>query len=55
MDYVVRAKGISNLVLTGVATSGVVLSTVRQATDADYNVRVLEDAAPTETRRSIGC
>ena len=27
MDYVVRAKGISNLVLTGVATSRVVLST----------------------------
>ena len=43
MEYVLRAKGITNLVLMGVATSGVVLSTVRQATDADYDVVVLED------------
>ena len=43
MDYVVKAKGITNLVLMGVATSGVVLSTVQQATDADYDVMVLED------------
>ncbi len=43
MEYILRAKGITNLVLMGVATSGVVLSTVRQATDTDYDVVVLED------------
>lgn len=37
------ARGIDTLVLTGVATSGVVLSTVRDATDRDYRLVVLED------------
>jgi nicotinamidase-related amidase len=31
-------------VLTGVATSGVILSTVRQASDLDYELVVLSDA-----------
>ena len=35
--------GIRHLVLTGVATSGVVLSTVREAWDQDYAITVLED------------
>jgi nicotinamidase-related amidase len=35
--------GIDTLVLTGIATSGVVLSTVRDAADHDYRVIVLED------------
>jgi nicotinamidase-related amidase len=39
-----RANAIDTLVLSGLATSGVVLSTVRQAADADYRVVVLEDA-----------
>jgi nicotinamidase-related amidase len=40
---VVRARGIGHLVLAGVATSGVVLSTVREAADRDYEITVLED------------
>ncbi len=38
-----RASGIDTLVLTGLATSGVVLSTVRHAADADYRLFVVED------------
>ncbi|MDN4613391.1 cysteine hydrolase [Leifsonia sp. F6_8S_P_1B] len=37
------ARGIDTLVLAGVSTSGVVLSTVRDATDRDYRLLVLED------------
>lgn len=37
------AKGIETLVLTGIATSGVILSTVRYAADADYAIIILED------------
>lgn len=38
------ARGIDTLVLAGVATSGVVLSTVRDAADRDYRLLVLADA-----------
>lgn len=38
-----RAAGIDTLVLTGIATGGVVLSTVRDAADQDFRVIVLED------------
>jgi isochorismate hydrolase len=34
---------VTRLVLLGIATSGVVLSTVRWAADADYEIIVLED------------
>ena len=37
------ARGVDTLVLAGVATSGVVLSTVRDASDKDYRLVVLED------------
>ncbi|MFJ9127775.1 cysteine hydrolase family protein [Streptomyces sp. NPDC102340] len=43
LDMVLRAGGIEELVLAGVATSGVVLSTVRQAADLDYGITVLRD------------
>ena len=43
LDVVLRARGISRLVLTGIATSGVVLSTLRQAADLDYQITVLAD------------
>jgi nicotinamidase-related amidase len=39
-----QARGIDTLVLAGISTSGVVLSTVRDAHDRDYRVIVLEDA-----------
>jgi nicotinamidase-related amidase len=39
-----RAGGIDTLVLAGIATSGVVLSTLRQAADMDFRLAVLKDA-----------
>ncbi len=44
LDVVLRAKGIDSLVLSGIATSGVVLSTIRQAADLDFGITVLSDA-----------
>ncbi|WP_432251918.1 cysteine hydrolase family protein [Streptomyces sp. HNM1019] len=44
LEVVLRAQGITHLVLTGIATSGVVLSTLRQAADLDYRLTVLSDA-----------
>jgi nicotinamidase-related amidase len=44
LDLLLRAQGIDHLVLTGIATSGVVLSTLRQAADLDYTLTVLADA-----------
>jgi len=43
LDLVLRAADIDHLVLTGIATSGVVLSTVRQAADLDFGLTVLAD------------
>jgi nicotinamidase-related amidase len=43
LDMILRANGIETLVVAGIATSGVVLSTVRHAADADYKVVVVED------------
>ncbi|WP_033285903.1 cysteine hydrolase family protein [Streptomyces sp. NRRL F-525] len=44
LDLVLRANDIDHLVLTGIATSGVVLSTLRQAADLDFTLTVLSDA-----------
>ncbi|MFE6776722.1 cysteine hydrolase family protein [Streptomyces sp. NPDC057702] len=44
LDVVLRARGIDSLVLTGIATSAVVLSTVCQANDLDFGLTVLSDA-----------
>lgn len=43
LDMILRANGIDSLVLAGIATSGVVLSTVRHAADADYRLVVVSD------------
>ncbi|MGH7440727.1 MAG: cysteine hydrolase family protein [Polyangiaceae bacterium] len=43
LDMILRANGIDTLVLGGIATSGVVLSTVRHAADADYRLVVVAD------------
>jgi nicotinamidase-related amidase len=43
LQLLLSSGGIDHLVLTGVATSGVVLSTVRQAADLDYRLTVLAD------------
>jgi nicotinamidase-related amidase len=44
LDVLLRGAGADTLVLAGLATSGVVLSTLRQAADLDYRLVVLEDA-----------
>jgi len=43
LELVLRANDIDTLVLMGIATSGVVLSTALHATDADYRVIVVKD------------
>ena len=42
-ETILRAQGITTLVFMGIATSGVVLSTVRWAADLDYSLVVVED------------
>jgi nicotinamidase-related amidase len=44
LDQQLRERGITTLILAGISTSGVVLSTVRDAADRDYQVLVLADA-----------
>lgn len=44
LDMILRAHAIDTLVLAGISTSGVVLSTTRQAADADYRIVIAEDA-----------
>jgi nicotinamidase-related amidase len=44
LDAQLKARGIDTLVLAGISTSGVVLSTVLDAFDRDYRVIVLSDA-----------
>ena len=43
LEMVLRSQDISHLVLCGIATSGVVLSTLREAADKDYQLTVLAD------------
>jgi nicotinamidase-related amidase len=43
LDAVLRAGSINALVLCGISTSGVVLSTLRQAADLDFALAVLAD------------
>ena len=43
LEIILRAQNISHLVLCGIATHGVVLSTLREAADKDYQLTVLAD------------
>lgn len=43
LDMILRANGIETLILLGIATGGVVLSTIRHAADADYRLVVVRD------------
>jgi nicotinamidase-related amidase len=45
LDEQLRTRGIDTLVLAGISTSGVLLSTVRDACDRDYRVVVLSDVS----------
>lgn len=43
LEIVLRTLGVRHLVLTGIATSGVVLSTLREASDKDFQLTVISD------------
>lgn len=43
LEILLRSSGTTHLVLAGIATSGVVLSTLREAADRDYQLTVLSD------------
>jgi len=43
LEVVLRGQEIQHIILTGIATSGVVLSTLREAADKDYQITVLSD------------
>lgn len=43
LETILRAHDITTLVLCGISTSGVVLSTLRSAADMDYDLVVVED------------
>ncbi|UOQ84880.1 cysteine hydrolase family protein [Gracilibacillus salinarum] len=44
LEVLLRSMGIQHVILSGIATSGVVLSTLREAADKDYKLTVLSDA-----------
>jgi nicotinamidase-related amidase len=43
LETILRSRNISKLVLFGISTSGVVLSTVRWAADMDYSLAIVSD------------
>jgi nicotinamidase-related amidase len=43
LEVVLRSNNIRHIVLTGISTSGVVLSTTREAADKDYRITILAD------------
>jgi nicotinamidase-related amidase len=55
LDRQLRDRGITTLVLAGISTSGVVLSTVIEAADRDYRLYVLSDGTedPDEQTRDV--
>ncbi len=44
LETILRAQQIETLILSGISTSGVVLSTLREAADKDFEIKVLNDA-----------
>ena len=55
LDLMLRAKRVKHLILTGISTGGVVLSTVINALERDYQVTVLSDgcADPDEEKHHV--
>ena len=43
LETILRANDVTSLILCGISTSGVVLSTVRWAADMDYDLLVVDD------------
>ncbi len=50
LNLILHAQGINNLVMGGVSTSGVVLSTLRIAADEDYKITILSDCCANADR-----
>lgn len=44
LEVILRSLQIDTLILSGISTSGVVLSTLREAADKDYELKVLSNA-----------
>ena len=44
LEMILRCRGVEHVVLFGIATSGIVLSTLRQAFDMDFRSVILKDA-----------
>jgi nicotinamidase-related amidase len=44
LQTILHANGVSKIYLAGISTSGVILSTVRDAADKDYEIVVIRDA-----------
>lgn len=44
LEVLLRSRQIDTLILSGISTSGVVLSTLREAADKDFALKVLSDA-----------
>ncbi|MHB8218109.1 MAG: cysteine hydrolase family protein [Candidatus Sulfotelmatobacter sp.] len=55
LDMILRAKDVDTLILFGIATSGVVLSTVRHASDADYRLIVIKDCCADQDPEVHAC
>jgi len=55
LEMLLRANQINHLVLMGIATSGVVLSTLRYAADLDFKVTVLKDCCADQDAQVHQC
>jgi nicotinamidase-related amidase len=55
LDMILRAKDIDTLILFGISTSGVVLSTLRHAADADYRLIVIKDCCADQDPEVHAC
>jgi nicotinamidase-related amidase len=55
LDMILRAKEIDTLILWGIATSGVVLSTALHAADADYRLVVIKDCCVDQDPQTHEC
>jgi nicotinamidase-related amidase len=55
LEMILRAKDVDTLVMFGIATSGVVLSTLLDASDADYCLFVIEDCCADTDEQVHAC
>ena len=55
LEMILRAGEIDTLILMGIATSGVVLATLLDATDADYRVVVVKDCCADQDAEVHAC